>query len=47
MQFKGKGSLSDRQVAALKRMMSRYIDQIPTYMQIREELGLPEPKVKK
>ncbi len=46
-QFKGKGTLSDRQIAALKRMMSRYIDQIPTYMQIREELGLPEPKAKK
>ncbi len=47
MQFKGKGSLSDRQVAALKKMMSRYIDQIPTYEQVREDLGLPEPKAKK
>ncbi len=46
-QFKGKGSLSDRQVAALKKMIGRYTDQIPTYEAVREELGLPEPKVKK
>jgi len=46
-QFKGKGSLSDRQVAALKRMMSRYIAQIPTYEAVREELALPESKAKK
>ena len=41
------GSLSDRQVAALKKMMSRYIDQIPACADVREELGLPEPKAKK
>jgi len=46
-QFKGKGSLSDRQVAALKKMIGRYTDQIPDYEAVREELGLPEPKVKK
>ncbi len=46
-QFKGKGSLSDRQVAALKKMIGRYTDQISTYEAVREELGLPEPKVKK
>ena len=46
-QFKGKGSLSDRQVAALKKMIGRYVAQIPTYDQVREELGLPEPKAKK
>jgi len=46
-QFAGKGSLSDRQVAALKKMIGRYVAQIPTYEAVREELGLPEPKVKK
>ena len=46
-QFDGKGTLSDRQVAALKKMMGRYPDQIPSYEAVREELGLPEPKVKK
>jgi len=46
-QFQGKGSLSDRQVAALKKMIGRYVAQIPTYEAVREELGLPEPKVKK
>ena len=45
-QFAGKGSLSDRQVGALKKMMGRYPAQIPTYEAVREELGLPEPKVK-
>jgi len=46
-QFQGKGTLSDRQVAALKKMIGRYVAQIPTYEAVREELGLPEPKVKK
>jgi DNA topoisomerase-1 len=46
-QFAGKGTLSARQVAALKKMMGRYPVQIPTYAAVREELGLPEPKVKK
>ncbi|MDH3345783.1 MAG: hypothetical protein OEL75_01220, partial [Kiritimatiellaceae bacterium] len=46
-QFDGKGALSDRQIAALKKMMGRYPDQIPNYEAVREELGLPEPKAKK
>lgn len=46
-QFKGKGTLSDRQVAALKKMIGRYKDQIPTYEAIREELGLPAPRAQK
>ncbi|MBI9021068.1 MAG: hypothetical protein JEZ10_07425 [Verrucomicrobia bacterium] len=46
-QFAGKGSLSDRQVAALKKMIGRYVGQIPSYEAVREELGLPEPKAKK
>jgi len=46
-QFQGKGSLSDRQVAALKKMIGRYTAQIPDYDSIREQYGLPEPKQKK
>jgi len=46
-QFDGKGTLSERQVAALKKMIGRYAAQIPTYEAIREDLGLPEPKTKK
>ena len=46
-QFAGKGALSDRQVAALKKMMGRYPNQIPTYEAVREDLGLPVPKAKK
>jgi hypothetical protein len=46
-QFKGKGSLSERQIAALKKMIGRYADQIPNYEAIREELGLPTPRAKK
>lgn len=46
-QFDGKGTLSDRQVAALKKMIGRYKDQIPTYDAVREDLGLPAPKEKK
>ncbi len=45
-QFGGKGTLSDRQVAALKKMIGRYADQIPAYEAVREELGLPAPKAK-
>jgi len=45
-QFEGKGTLSDRQVAALKKMIGRYKDQIPSYEAIREDLGLPAPKAK-
>jgi hypothetical protein len=46
-QFAGKGTLSEKQVAALKKMISRYADQIPGFDQARESYGLPEPKVKK
>jgi DNA topoisomerase-1 len=46
-QFEGKGTLSPRQVAAFKKMMGRYKEQIPTYEQVREELGLPAPRAQK
>ncbi len=46
-QFAGKGALSEKQVAALKKMMARYADQIPGYDTVRELYGLPEPKMKK
>ena len=46
-QFDGKGTLSERQVAALKKMIGRYAAQIPAYEAVREELGLPVPKEKK
>lgn len=46
-QFKNNGTLSDRQVAALKKMASRYIDQIPDYLERKEELDLPEPRINK
>jgi len=43
-QFSGKGALSDRQVAALKKMIGRYAAQIPNYDTLCEKYGLPEPK---
>jgi len=46
-QFAGKGALSEKQVAALKKMIARYAAQIPGYDTLREQYGLPEPKVKK
>ncbi|MCF7849765.1 MAG: type I DNA topoisomerase [Kiritimatiellales bacterium] len=46
-QFAGKGALSERQVAALKKMASRYASQIPTYAAVQEQLGLPAPKAPK
>jgi DNA topoisomerase-1 len=46
-QFGSKGSLSDKQVAALKKIVARYAAQIPDYETVREQYGLPEPKVKK
>ncbi|PKL23310.1 MAG: type I DNA topoisomerase [Spirochaetae bacterium HGW-Spirochaetae-3] len=45
-QFAGKGSLSEKQVAALKKMIARYADQIAEYEEVRERYGLPEPKAK-
>ncbi|MCC7299476.1 MAG: hypothetical protein IT583_00145, partial [Verrucomicrobia bacterium] len=46
-QFAAKGALSDKQVAALRKIIGRYAAQIPDYDAIREQLGLPEPKQKK
>jgi DNA topoisomerase-1 len=46
-QFASKGALSDKQVAALKKIVARYAAQIPDYDSIREQYGLPEPKAKK
>ncbi len=46
-QFKTKGNLSGRQVAALKKVLARYADQIPNYKTFREEYGLPDPEAKK
>jgi DNA topoisomerase-1 len=46
-QFGTKGALSDKQVAALKKIVARYAAQIPDYDSIREQYGLPEPKAKK
>ena len=43
-QFKGKGALSDRQLAALKKMVARYADQIPNYADQQDALGLPAPR---
>jgi hypothetical protein len=46
-QFESKGSLSEKQIAALKKIVARYADQIPDYDLIREQYGLPEPRTKK
>ena len=46
-QFKNNGSLSDRQVGALKKMVARYADQIPDYHDKKDSLGLPEPENQK
>jgi DNA topoisomerase I len=43
-QFKGKGALSERQVAALKKMAAKYASQIPDYLDRYEELGMPAPR---
>lgn len=43
-QFKSKGALSDRQIAALKKMAARYADQIPNYAQMQDQLGLLPPR---
>jgi DNA topoisomerase-1 len=46
-QFASKKTLSDRQVGALKKMLGRYADQIPTYEAVREQYGLPAPRTAK
>jgi DNA topoisomerase-1 len=43
-QFKGKGALSDRQLAALKKMVARYADQIPNYAEVQDQYSLPAPR---
>ncbi len=46
-QFDSKGTLSDKQVAALKKIVARYAVQIPDYDNLHDQYGLPEPKAKK
>lgn len=36
--------LSDKQIAVLDRILTKYHDQIPDYDDVREELGLPDPE---
>jgi DNA topoisomerase-1 len=43
-QFKGKGALSDRQLAALKKMVAKYAAQIPNYAELQDQYGLPAPR---
>jgi len=43
-QFKAKGTLSDRQVAALKRTVAKYAAQIPDYAGLQEQHELPAPR---
>lgn len=45
-QFQAKKRLSDRQVAALKKMAARYAAQMPGYEERQEELKLLPPKLK-
>lgn len=46
-QFKAKGTLSERQVAALKRTVSKYAAQIPNYAELQDQYELPAPRVPK
>ncbi|MEE9369748.1 MAG: type I DNA topoisomerase [Pontiella sp.] len=46
-QFKGKGSLSERQLGALKKMAARYTEQIPNYAEMQEQYNLPAPRIPK
>jgi DNA topoisomerase-1 len=46
-QFAARKSLTPRQRGALKTMLGRYHDQIPNYMDVREELGLRDPNAKR
>jgi len=43
-QFRSKGALSDRQLAALRKMAARYADQIPEYAEVQDQYGLPAPR---
>ena len=46
-QFKAKGTLSERQVAALKRTVAKYASQIPNYADLQEAHELPAPRAPK
>lgn len=46
-QFATRKSLTPRQRGALKTMLGRYHEQIPNYMDVREELGLRDPNAKR
>ena len=43
-QFKSKGTLSDRQLGALKKMAARYAGQIPNYAELQDQYGLYAPR---
>ena len=43
-QFKNNGTLSDRQIGALKKMVARYADQIHNYHDKKDSLGLLDPR---
>ncbi|HSR87439.1 MAG TPA: hypothetical protein VLL07_00675, partial [Pontiella sp.] len=43
-QFKSKGTLSDRQLAALKKMAARYAGQIPNYAALQDQYDLYAPR---
>ena len=43
-QFKSRGTLSDRQLAALKKMAARYAGQIPSYAELQDQYGLLAPR---
>ena len=46
-QFKNNGSLSDRQIGALKKMVARYADQIPNYHEKKDCIRIARtPKTK-
>ena len=46
-QFKEKGTLSDRQVDSLKKMVARYYEQIPKFPELKDKYGLPAPRKSK
>jgi DNA topoisomerase-1 len=45
-QLSSKKNLSDRQIAAFKKLLSKYVEQIPDYEQKAAKLGLPAPPPK-
>lgn len=46
-QFETKGTLSDKQIGALKKIIVRYAEQIPDFEAAKEKYSLPEPRKKK